>query len=130
MRTKIQQNKPTVKGDRYRVVSAALAMLVLLLSFASVSPTLHSWLHADPECGQHHDDHGHAPEHSESSEEPGNHFCAVTLLDSGATLSIQVELPQLSDALITKLSIQHESVWYLRPKLSQYARGPPTVIVV
>ena len=105
-------------------------MLVLLLSFASVSPALHSWLHADPECGHHHDDHGHAPEHSESSDESDSHYCAVTLLGSGTTLFTQVELPQLGDALITTLSIQHESVWYQRPRLSQYARGPPTVIVV
>lgn len=124
-----QQFTPTAKNGHYRVVAAALAMLVLLLSFASASPTLHSWLHVDSECEHHHDDDG-APENSDTSEAPSNHYCAVTLLDSGATVSIQIELPQIGNSLLTVLSVRDESIWYERPSLPQSARGPPTLIVV
>ncbi|WP_162026233.1 MULTISPECIES: hypothetical protein [unclassified Lentimonas] len=130
MRTHFQQNRQTPAGYRYQAISAALAMLVLLLSFASASPTLHSWLHADAGCEHHHDDHDHAPEHSKSSEESGDHYCAVTLLHSGATLSIPVELPQLGDSLLAVLSIHQESIRYEHPSLPYSARGPPTLIVV
>ncbi len=123
-----QQPKPAKSRSHYQVVSAALALLVLMLSLASASPTLHDWLHADTECSHHHDDHG--AEHSDTSEDPDNHACAVTLLNSGATLSIQVELPQLGDALIALLSVQQEAIFYERPGLPQSARGPPTIIVV
>jgi len=111
-------------------MSAVLAMLVLLLAFASASPTLHHWLHADSQCEHHHDDHDHAPEHSKSSDEANGHLCAVTLLNSGATLSIQITLPHIGNALLATLSVQDESVAYQRPRLPQSARAPPTRIVV
>ena len=127
---RFQQTKPTARGYHYRVVATALAMLVLLLSLASVSPALHESLHADSECSHHHDEH--IPEHSDSdqTDEQSSHYCAVTLLNSGVTFSIQVELPQLGNVLLTVLSVQHDTIWYRRPCRSQSARGPPTLIVV
>ena len=129
----VQQAKANATGYHYRVVAAAVAMLVLLLSFASVSPKLHDWLHAETECAHHHSDDGHhAPEHSDTNqpEEQHDHHCAVTLLSSGTTISLPAELPQRGGALIIPLASPHEPTWYERPSLPQSARGPPTLIVV
>jgi len=115
------------------MIAASMALLVCLLSFASVSPQLHDLLHGHSET-THHDGHGHCGHHSEEpssdSENSDDHTCAVTLLSTGATVSTPTEVPERSQLVASKLSLSYQVVWHQPARLPQSARGPPTRIVV
>ncbi len=78
--------KPTTRHSTLppwlRVVAWACATLVLLLSLASVSPQLHSELHAS--C-----DHGHCHDDAPAPSTDHDHDCAVTLFAQGVALFAQ-----------------------------------------
>ncbi len=129
------------------MIAASLAMLVVLLSLASVSPQLHDLLHAHSEHAHvehehaehthhHTDDHAHQhdTDHSDEtthhSEQSDSHFCGVTLLNSGVVFTALAQLPQQGDLQFVSLAIGCEKVWFHQIISSQSARGPPTIIVV
>jgi hypothetical protein len=80
-----------------RVLAAACAGLILLLTAASVSPALHAWLHGESlESAHDHicSAHDHGPAHGED-EHPApspeghvvSHDCAISLFAHGVTLA-------------------------------------------
>ena len=115
------------------MVAASLAMLVLLLSLASVSPELHDRLHAHSE-GAHAEHHHHCSDHPEEpnhdTEHTDGHFCGVTLLDTGVVFVAPPRLPQPADLQLSSLSTGPQKVWIRKDYSAQSARGPPTLIVV
>lgn len=108
-------------------LSGCMAVLVLLLSFASVSPALHHALHADQgsdhQCEGHHDDE--APAHEE-----GAHVCAVTILGMGATAPLAIPTLLRVDVALAELSVEAKSIWCGQAPLRLSARAPPTVKIV
>lgn len=115
-------------------MAAAFALLILLLSLASVSPQLHDVLHAHSDT-THHDSHdGHCGQHSEEpgphSEHSEDHSCGVTLFSTGVTLSTPTVLPERSQLVATQRSLLDQIVCQQSARLPQSARGPPTRIVV
>lgn len=108
-------------------LSGCLAVLVLLLSFASVSPSLHHALHAD-ESGDHQCEGNH---HDEApAQEEGAHICAVTILDLGATAPLAVSALLRVDQVLAEVSIEAQSIWCGQAPLQLCARAPPTVKIV
>ena len=109
--------------------SGFMAVLVLLLSFASVSPTLHHALHADEnsehECVGHHHHHDEAP-----AQEEGAHICAVTILDMGATAPLSISALLRLDEVLDEVSIEAQSIWCGQAPLQLSARAPPIVKIV
>lgn len=103
-----------------------MAVLVLLLSLATVSPALHEVLHGNEDCEH------HCESHQEDSPDSGEnaHICAVTILDTGATAPVIIQLPTRIDTVLTSVSISAESIWSGQAPLRQSARAPPTVNVV
>lgn len=107
--------------------SGCLAVLVLLLSLASVSPALHHALHADQssdhQCDGHHHDDAPAPE-------GGVHICAVTILNMGATTPLAISALLRVDVVLAEVSIEAQSIWCGQAPLQLSARAPPTVKIV
>lgn len=107
--------------------SGCMAVLVLLLSLASVSPALHHALHADEDsehqCEGHH--HDEAP-----AQEEGAHICAVTILDMGATVPIVISALLRVDEVLAEVSIEAQSIWCGQAPLRLSARAPPIVEIV
>lgn len=126
------QSQP-MRSVRYRMIAASLAMLVLLLSLASVSPELHDRLHAhseDAHAEHHHHCSGHPEQPTEDSEHTDGHFCGVTLLDSGVVFTAPPRLPQPADLQVLCQLAEYQKVWLHKVHSAQSARGPPTLIVV
>ncbi|WP_269523963.1 hypothetical protein [Coraliomargarita parva] len=109
--------KSTLKA----LVCGWLSLWLLLLSFASVSPDLHNWLHGSPgtDCSRCHDTASNAPDGTPS------HMCAVTLLQAG--LEVVFEPITLEPLAATFLALPEEiqlSFLDLRAH-DQQARAPP-----
>lgn len=112
-----------------RWLSGGLAVLVLLLTLASVSPAIHQWLHVDDLCEQHCEtSHGDGDESVPSEGE--FHICAVTFLSMGATSPIAIELPARTDVILANVSMAGEAIWSGQAPLRVCARAPPIESVV
>lgn len=78
-----------------KTTALLLAAVVLLLGLAAVAPGLHTAL----DCS-HHCETGHGSQ--ETDDDSGaDHYCAVTLLQMGATWSICPALPDVKVGTIT-----------------------------
>jgi hypothetical protein len=110
-----------------RYVSAGLALLVLFLNIALVSPQVHQALHTDSA------DQSHAcSEHPH--EVPANdcdHSCAVALFGQGAMpLQPLVELPERTDVIIAIVPQSAEIVWCGQALIRRCSRAPPIETIV
>ena len=126
------------------MIAGVLAVLVMLLSLASVSPALHNMLHDHAEHSDTtpaHAEHTHhlkdAHEHgkhpckpSNGSKDTGSQDCDVTLLDPDVDFTALIQLPQQSELQFVYVTARYEKVWKQLIRSSQSARGPPTIIVV
>jgi hypothetical protein len=108
-----------------RVTSALLAVWILVLSLAGVSPALHGWLHADSgcahECGGSHD------------EEPANadgHYCGVVALQGALATVVPAALPELSN--FERLEYELRCERFAAEPIDRHlqARAPPFEILV
>lgn len=80
MPSHVQASKPALV---IRAVALLSAGMVVLLSFASVSPELHAWLHKPYQAKAHPCSH-HGPEaHDDNESSHSAHSCAVTLFSHG-----------------------------------------------
>jgi hypothetical protein len=111
-----------------RYVSGGLALLVLFLNVALVSPQLHQALHADlgdqsHACSDH--SHNHAPVND------CDHSCAVALFGQGAMpMQPLVELPERTDAIIAIMPQSAEIVWCGSALIRHCSRAPPIETIV
>ena len=109
-----------------RCISGGLAVLIWLLSLASVSPALHQWLHAEEAACEH---SCHAHHEADPDPNEAGHVCAVTILDQGATAAVPVALPLPTKVALQSLAIEAERIWCGQAPLRRCARAPPTVSV-
>jgi hypothetical protein len=127
---RIQQSS----NARTRWFSGCLAVLVLLLSFASVSPQLHQALHTD--SGDHHHHH-HDYHHTCGGHEQDapaddcDASCAVALFGQGVTTPQPlVELPERTDAIVAIVPLSASIVWCGQRLIRRCSRAPPIESVV
>ena len=121
-----QKTRPTLA----RMTSGCLAVLILLLGIASVSPQTHEAFHVSEEShqcgggGRHH----HDPEPVDGCEAP---VCAVNFFDNGATSVLPiVELPERTDVIVAIVSLAAEAVWCGQAPIRCSSRAPPIESVV
>lgn len=113
-----------------RWFSGCLAMLVLFVSIASVSPELHHALHAGP-ADSHHACGGDEPDCEDVPVDNCEHPCAVALFDQGTTSAMpMVELPVRTDVTIAILPQTAEIVWCGQALIRHSSRAPPIESVV
>ena len=112
-----------------RSVSACLALLVLLLNVALVSPQVHQALHTDVEDQQSHSCSEHS--HDEAPANDCDHSCAVALFGQGV-ISMQptVELPKRTDVIIAIVPQSAEIVWCGQALIWRCSRAPPIETIV
>jgi len=104
-----------------RLLAFGLVLLVLMLTFATVSPVFHQALHVDAES---HPCEGHS--HQVPSDSDVDHSCAVTLFDRGGmTVMLVVELPQRADLLLGVVSQVTETNWIGQAPIRLCSRAPP-----
>ncbi|MGB0413692.1 MAG: hypothetical protein ACPGJU_04535 [Coraliomargarita sp.] len=114
-----------------RITSGCLAVLILLLGIATVSPQMHEALHAGDDqhqcSGHHHHDHPEPPaDDCESAP-----TCAVSFFDNGATSVMPlVELPARTDLIIAVVSQSAKIVWCGQSLIRRCSRAPPIENVV
>jgi hypothetical protein len=114
---------------RIRWFSGCLAMLVLLLGLASVSPQMHQALHADAGGGYHHHTCG-GHEHDTPANDC-DESCAVALFGQGVTTPQSlVELPERTDAIVAIVSLSASIVWCGQRLIRRCSRAPPIEMVV
>ena len=112
-----------------RSVSDCLALLVLLLNVALVSPQVHQALHIDSEDHQSHRCSEHS--HEDAPANDCDHSCAVALLGQGAIpMQLFVELPERTDVIIAIVPQSAEIVWCGQALIRRCSRAPPIEIVV
>lgn len=113
-----------------RILSGCLAVLVLLLSIASISPQMHEALHAGEEPHQCGGDHHHHPEPPADDCENA-HTCAVTFFDQGTTSVMPaVELPERTDVILAIVPQTADIVWCGQTPIRRCSRAPPIESVV
>lgn len=116
----MQTSKPS--STLYSVVAAWLILLVLTLTFASVSPVLHASLHF--ELDESHQCEGHS--HEVPDETDVDHSCAVTLFDRGeVSLMLAPEVPQRADVLLGTATNVVETTWCGQAPIRLCSRAPP-----
>jgi hypothetical protein len=110
-----------------RYLSGGLALLVLFLNIALVSPQLHQALHTDSAdqshaCGEH------------PHEVPANdcdYSCAVALFSQGAIpLQPLVELPERTNVIVAVVPLSAEIVWCGQALIRCCSRAPPIETIV
>jgi len=106
-------------------VPGLLALLVLLLSFASVSPIVHEKLH----CGEAHSDCSSSTSNSEDDQSDGAHFCAVNWLAGGVLLVESVLTTTSGAANRLEILVESEQRAGLRNYLFSRARAPPLKLI-
>ena len=112
-----------------RSVSAGLALLVLLLNVALVSPQVHQALHTDVEDQQSHSCSEHS--HYDAPANDCDHSCAVALFGQGAIpMQSFVELPERTDVIITIVPQSAEIVWCGQALIRRCSRAPPIETIV
>lgn len=116
-------------------VSVFLVACLLLLTFARVSPELHTWLHGGSSDGVVCATPGHSHSHDEGSgkKAPSSgdaHFCGVLNLQLGggefALFSAGYE-PSLSEYVLIEFS---RTLYFERSISTAQARAPPVEIIV
>lgn len=111
-----------------RYLSATLAMLVLLLSMASVSPALHDWLAAKgAQCASNCSD---AHDSSNAPESDAAHVCAVELFGLGADAPSVLVTAAIHLIEVERLSLQSTLIWSQESLRSSSARAPPIESVI
>lgn len=120
-----------------RMLAALCAGMVLLLSAATTSTTLHSWLHAAPSdhdtghaCAHAHANGDQAPNTASSSDDnaatPGcdtGHRCAITLFSHGVTsASVLVTVLNLPVLVPETIPATHQ---YVAPPKPRHLRPQP-----
>ena len=112
-----------------RSVLACLALLVLLLNVALVSPQVHQALHIDVEDQQSQSCSEHS--HDDAPANDCDHSCAVALFGQGA-IPVQsfVELPERTDVIITIVPQSAEIVWCGQELIRRCSRAPPIETIV
>ncbi|MBT4758598.1 MAG: hypothetical protein HOO08_09435 [Opitutae bacterium] len=120
--------KPQLCSALTRSVSASLALLVLFLNMALVSPQVHQALHTDSA------DQSHACSEHSHDDAPANdcdHSCAVALFGQGAIpLQPLVELPERTDVIIAIVPQSAEIVWCGQALIRRCSRAPPIETIV
>lgn len=112
-----------------RSVSACLALLVLLLNVALVSPQVHQALHIDVEDQQSQSCSEHS--HDDAPANDCDHSCAVALFGQGAIpMQSFVELPERTDVIITIVPQSAEIVWCGQELIRRCSRAPPIETIV
>ena len=103
-----------------KITALLLAAVVLFLGLAAVAPELHSALDCSHHCETKHNN-------QDTDEAPGaDHYCAVTLLQLGATWSINPSLPVVSESVIDFTSEAAAAAPWITFVLTGN-RGPPLV---
>ena len=115
-------------NKRMRIgLASLLSAWVLLLSLATVSPDLHSWLHhSDTDTCK---GHCHS-EHSESdSEDPfqTDHVCAVTLFAAGLDFHVPFSLPEATFPPVGTIVDTDKGTSCIGLQSMLRARAPPAV---
>ena len=115
-----QLSKPI--STLHGVVAAWLILLVLALTFASVSPVLHASLHFEADLSHSCESHSHeAPADSDA-----DHRCAVTLFDRGEVNVMPViEVPQRADVVLSVVTNVVEMAWSGQAPIRLCSRAPP-----
>jgi hypothetical protein len=120
-RRKVKQaQSPVISG-----VCALLAFLVLTLSLASMSPSMHEKLH----CGEAHGDCSSLPKDAKSSTDAGAHFCAVNWLAGGVLLVEAISAPNVE--LLAQVSVITQRIQNVESRHYLYAeaRAPPLELI-
>lgn len=106
----------------HSVVAAWLILLVLALTFASVSPELHASLHFEADSS--HSCEGHS--HEAPADDDVDHRCAVTLFDRGEVSVMPViEVPQRADVVLSVVANVVETTWSGQAPIRLCSRAPP-----
>ena len=108
-----------------RWASALMVVLLLTLSFASVSPILHDWLNAGNSCESVCSSESHG-----STEDQTVHVCAVEIFGMGADCPSSIEIPSAALIEVAQLSSYYNSTWDEKSVRSRCARAPPIESVV
>lgn len=112
-----------------RSVSGCLALLVLLLNMALVSPQIHQALHIDSEDHQSQSCSEHS--HDEAPANDCDHSCAVALFGQGAIpMQPFVELPERTEIIIAIVPQSAEIVWCGQALIRRCSRAPPIEMIV
>lgn len=123
-----QRQRKTQLSPLLRVVAALLAVWIFVLSLAAVSPTLHAWLHAQPDCAAHCADkkspHGNAEDPTPASGGEG-HYCAIAILQSAQIASGILSLPEAPHHFGSYVSEIETSFQPHRYHSPLQARAPP-----
>jgi len=107
-----------------RLFASLLAAWIFVLTLAGVSPEIHEWLHADEGCAS----HCEHPEENETDENSG-HYCGVLILQSGATITPTLDLPERLSLFIAIVPLGDEAFASSKVELAEHARAPPVKVI-